>query len=271
MGFLERIGLKKVDSKSIQDNTAVTSPYKNYFEFHNSKQGNLAYNIDLSKALEANKKFATSVDFNEANLALIQPIRFIRKYVNEATINNAIKNNPRISKIIKENNLNIEFNYENVNSIIMSHLIPTCKTAQRLYCNMGHDKKEITYLYLTQAALLHDIGKGFIPSEILNKKGKLTLKERATIELHNLLSYEILITTDLNPIVAKLTHEHHDYEKNVTRNHENQALTISDVYCALKEDRPYKKPLNDICAKIVLYDMGTKGSFDSQYISYLNI
>ena len=271
MGFLERIGLKKATSQNSENNISATSPYQKYFEVHNLNMGSLAHDIDISKALEANKKFATSIDFNEANLALIQPVRFIRKYVNESTIKKAIKINPNITKIIKENNLNPEFNYENVYSIIMSHLIPTCKTAQKLYCNMGHNKNEITYLYLAQAALLHDIGKGFIPSDILNKKGKLTLKERAIIELHNQLSYEILTTTDLNPKVAQLAYEHHDYEKKVKRNHENQALTISDVYCALKEDRPYKKSINDICAKMILYDMGTKGSFDSQYINYLNI
>ena len=135
---------------------------------------------------------------------------------------------------------------------------------------MGHSAKEASYLHLTQAALLHDIGKGFIPEEILNKKGKLTQRERLIIELHNLLSYEILKTTDLNPRVAQLTYEHHDYNKKVKRNHENQALTISDIYCALKEDRPYKKPLSDIYAKTILYDMGTKGSFDTRYLAHLS-
>ena len=134
---------------------------------------------------------------------------------------------------------------------------------------MGHKKEEINYLYLTQAALLHDIGKGFIPEEILNKAGKLNPKEREIVQLHNRLSYEILKTTDLNPKVAQLAYEHHDYQKDVKRNQENQALTISDVYCALKEDRPYKKPVSDIHAKAILYDMGTKGSFDSRYINYL--
>ena len=152
---------------------------------------------------------------------------------------------------------------------MMSHLIPTSKTAQKMYKAMGHKEGELSYLHLTQAALLHDIGKIFIPKEILNKRGKLSPKERLIVELHNQLSYEILKTTDLNPIVAKLTYEHHNYNKDVKRNQENQALTISDVFCALKEDRPYKKPITDLCAKAILYDMGTKGSFDTRYISYL--
>ena len=116
---------------------------------------------------------------------------------------------------------------------------------------------------------MHDIGKVFIPSEILNKKGKLTPKEREIIELHNRLSYEIIKTTNLNPKVAQFALEHHNYSKKVKPTQENQALTIADVYCALREARPYKKPYSDIAAKTILYDMGAKGQLDSRYISCL--
>ncbi|MBQ4646406.1 MAG: HD domain-containing protein [Candidatus Gastranaerophilales bacterium] len=266
MGFLERL------SGVLQNNNTVSKKGSStpFLGKGFNSQALSKYNLAQDTFVQApDKKYVTDVNISESNLALTQPVRFIRKYVNEETINNALAKNPNIARILKENGLKAEFNYENVNSIIMSHLIPTAKTAQRVYTKMGHKESEMSYLYLTQAALLHDIGKGFIPSEILNKRGKLSARERETIELHNQLSYEILKTTDLNEKVAQLAYEHHDYNKNVKRNHENQALTISDVYCALKEDRPYKKALSDICAKTVLYDMGTKGSFDTRYINYL--
>ena len=63
------------------------------------------------------------------------------------------------------------------------------------------------------AGLLHDIGKVFIPSEILNKNGRLTQKERQIVELHNRLSHEILKTTRLHQKVAQFALEHHDYDK----------------------------------------------------------
>lgn len=210
-----------------------------------------------------------SISF-ENELALSSPVRFIACYVNSLVIENAIKNNPNIENILRTNGLSLKYNLENVTVITLSHLIPTASRAQRLYVKMGHSPNEINYLRLTQAALLHDIGKVFIPSEILNKKGKLTPKEREIVELHNKLSYEILKTTNLHPQVAKLALEHHDYEKNVVRNHENQALTIADVYSALREARPYKKPINDLCARIILYDMGANGKLDTRYISYVS-
>ena len=262
MGLLQRISAV-VNGNFNKKLKGTSQPYFGQnFNAQALKKHNLSQDV-----FTANPYADTAI--NEHELALSQPVRFIRKYANNETIQNAMEKNPNIARILKENGLSTEFNLENVNSIMMSHLIPTSKTAQKLYCKMGHDKEEETYLYLTQAALLHDIGKCFIPSEILNKKGKLTSKEREIIELHNRLSYEILKTTDLNPKVAQLAHEHHDYQKNLKRNHENQALTISDVYCALKEHRPYKKPLSDLCAKTILYDMGTKGSFDTRYINYL--
>ena len=264
MGLLQRISA--VVNSNFRKKSANSATAPNFGQDFNSqalKKYNLAQDV-----FNPNPYFDSNI--NDDNLALSQPVRFIRKYANATTLQNALEKNPNIARILKENNLPVKFDLENINSIMMSHLIPTSKTAQKIYCKMGHSKDELSYLHLTQAALLHDIGKCFIPSEILNKKGKLSPKERSIIELHNQLSYEILKTTDLNPQVAKLAYEHHDYQKNLKRNHENQAITISDVYCALKEHRPYKKPLSDLCAKTILYDMGTKGSFDTRYINYLS-
>lgn len=208
---------------------------------------------------------------NAYEIAIANPIRFIKKYINQATIDNAIKKNPNISRILKENGLECKYEIANAESIIDSHLLPTAKKAQEVYLNMGHSKNEQNYLHLTQAALLHDIGKVFIPSKILNKKGKLTPQERSIIELHNKLSAEILKTTDLDPKVTRLALEHHDYGKNIARNHENQAITIADVYSALREDRPYKKPISDILARTIMYDMATnQKTFDSRFINCLS-
>ncbi|MBE7708057.1 MAG: HD domain-containing protein [Cyanobacteria bacterium SIG27] len=265
MGLLERLGGVLNNKNATAKKAATPAPF--FGNDFNSKALN-KYNLNKDTiSFGQDRKFATDVITTNDELALNQPIRFIKKYVNEATIKNAIEKNPNIERILKENGLTADFNLQNVESIVMSHLIPTSKTAQKIYTKMGHAVDEASYVYLTQAALLHDIGKCFIPSEILNKRGKLTLKERAIIQLHNKLSYEILKTTDLNPQVAQLAFEHHDYEKSLKRSQENQALTISDVYCALKENRPYKKPLSDLCARTILYDMGTKGSFDTRYIN----
>ncbi|MBQ8848488.1 MAG: HD domain-containing protein [Candidatus Gastranaerophilales bacterium] len=267
MGFLEC--LTKTEQKDKFN-------LKDKFKTANATSNSLALaENDFQPFIEANsfngeQNPIYSPEYVNATLALNHPMRFIAKYLNESTIENAIKNNSNIKRILKSEKLEVKFDIQNVKDIIMSHLIPTAKRAQDIYTKMGHTKKEPTYAYLTQAALLHDIGKVFIPREILNKKGRLTPKERSIIELHNKLSYEILKTTDLNPQAAILAYEHHNYEGNLKKNHENQALTIADVYSALRESRPYKKPISHIGAKTILYDMGTKGQLDTRYVSYVN-
>ncbi|MBQ8476158.1 HD domain-containing protein [bacterium] len=213
--------------------------------------------------------FIYADDNSNVSLALNNPIQFIYKYLNNDVIDNAIKQNPLIIRILEENKLSLEYNLENVSSIIASHLVPCARTVHKIYFNINKNPLMDDYVNLIQAALLHDIGKVFIPKEILNKTGRLSPRERQIIELHNRLSYEILKTTDLSEQVARLAFEHHDYDNCVERTAQNQALMIADIYCALREVRPYKKALNDIAAKAILYDMGTNGKFDAGYIKYL--
>ena len=203
-------------------------------------------------------------------LALNNPVQFIYRYLNPETIDRAIKLNPLIMQIVKDGGISADYNIENVSSIIASHLVPTARMVHGIYYNINPNPQSDNYFSLIKAALLHDIGKIFIPKDILNKSGKLTPKERLIIQLHNRLSYEILKTTDLKLQVARLAWEHHDYDSCFKRTPENQALIIADIYCALREARPYKKALNHIAAKTILYDMGASGKFDVGYLKYLN-
>ncbi len=213
---------------------------------------------------------ATAVSLDD-KLALEEPIKFIEKYCTPDVLNNAIRINPAIKQILAQNNLPLAYNLENINSIKSAHLAPCAKVAQNIYTNMGHKKNSPEYVYLTQAALLHDIGKAFIPAEILNKRGRLSASERKVVELHNRLSYEVLRTTGLNSKVAQLAYEHHNYDGKLVKSHENQALTIADVYCALRENRPYKKPISDLGAKAILYDMGVNNKIDTRFINCIKL
>ena len=64
------------------------------------------------------------------------------------------------------------------------------------------------------AALLHDVGKIRIPSEIINKPGKLDAEERAIIETHTVIGEELLrkvggVLSDVGTIVRSC-HERWD-------------------------------------------------------------
>lgn len=103
---------------------------------------------------------------------------------------------------------------------------------------------------LQHASLLHDLGKISIPSEILNKPGKLTAEEMNLMRGHPVEGDRILepiaAFTGIRPIV-KQHHERWDgtgYPDGLS--HEEicsgaRILAVADVYDALYSDRPYRQ------------------------------
>jgi putative nucleotidyltransferase with HDIG domain len=64
--------------------------------------------------------------------------------------------------------------------------------------------------YLRIAALIHDIGKIYIPSDILNKPGKLRDMEWELIRIHAQGSYDILKNIEFPWPIAQIALQHHE-------------------------------------------------------------
>ena len=108
------------------------------------------------------------------------------------------------------------------------------------------------------ASMLHDIGKLFLPSEILDKPGALTPDERAAVEKHTLKGARYLLGQPHIPeiaVVAALEH-HRKFDGTgypVSKpgwrpSLIGQMVAISDVFDALRADRIYRdaKPKDEI-------------------------
>lgn len=118
------------------------------------------------------------------------------------------------------------------------------------------------------AAMLHDIGKLFVPAEILRKPGQLDDREWAIIQDHPRKGAEYLFSTPGVPRLAVVTaYEHHmrydgsGYPK-VSRPWQqhlvSQMTTISDFFDALRTHRTYCASLTlDNVAGIMLAQVGT--------------
>jgi putative nucleotidyltransferase with HDIG domain len=103
---------------------------------------------------------------------------------------------------------------------------------------------------LHRAALLHDIGKIGVPSNILNKTDKLSDEEFRLIKNHPSLGAKIL-----EPIIAykgiiPIVSQHHErfdglgYPVGIAGKEIHKGariLAVADVYDALSSDRPYRK------------------------------
>jgi HD-GYP domain-containing protein (c-di-GMP phosphodiesterase class II) len=103
------------------------------------------------------------------------------------------------------------------------------------------------------SAMLHDIGKLFIPEEILTKKGKLTPEEFELMKQHPSRGARYLLETPGVPRMAVVTaFEHHTkfnlsgYPKlpaDCRQNLCSHMTMISDFFDALRTRRPYREPM----------------------------
>jgi PAS domain S-box-containing protein len=124
--------------------------------------------------------------------------------------------------------------------------------------------------HLVMAAKIHDIGKMYVPSDILSKPGKLTNTELDLIKTHTLGSYSILRDIEFSRPIALMVLQHHErldgsgYPQGSTGKEmltESKILAVADVVEAMTSHRPYRaalgieKALNEISKnKGKLYD-----------------
>lgn len=102
------------------------------------------------------------------------------------------------------------------------------------------------------AAMMHDVGKIFVPHDILEKPGKLTADEFAVIKKHTLYGKRMLEQSpgELMQISAQIAYEHHErYDgkgyagmKGDEISMYSRCVSIADVFDALVSWRPYKEP-----------------------------
>jgi diguanylate cyclase (GGDEF)-like protein len=144
--------------------------------------------------------------------------------------------------------------------------------ALRVGCEFGLDERALKHLEL--GALLHDIGKIGVPSDILSKPGRLTAEERHMIETHPALGERIIAPIDrlqaVRPIVRHC-HERWDgrgYPDGIAGEEiplESRIIFVCDAYHAMTTDRPYRKCLSHPEAVRRLLD-GAGSQFDQHVV-----
>ena len=118
------------------------------------------------------------------------------------------------------------------------------------------------------AATLHDIGKACIPLGILDKPGKLDADEDEIMKRHPGTGYDLLKEiSGMTPEILDGVRHHHEYLDGSGYPDRLTAckisdlvrlLTISDIFAALIEARPYRAPMPRNTAYRILCDMNGK-------------
>lgn len=145
---------------------------------------------------------------------------------------------------------------ESSDNFTQSHSFRVSVIAEMIAKNM-----ELPYVEtenIRTAALLHDIGKIGVSSDVLQKITALTLEEKHKIKRHTRYATDVLEplgnrVSELLPIIV-LHHEKYDgtgYYKTPQDDIPLGAriIAVADVYDALTTDRPYRKAFSPIKAR----------------------
>lgn len=127
---------------------------------------------------------------------------------------------------------------------------------------------------LTEAALLHDVGKSRIPLDLLNKADKLTDAEMGMMRTHAPIGYDLLVGQGgFNSQLLDVVRHHHEYldssgyPDGLSAGQISDLVrltTICDIYAALLERRSYKGPIAPDAAFEIL--AGMKGKLDHSLV-----
>ncbi len=187
----------------------------------------------------------------------------IGQFLNINYLTQAVKTNPEIKRILRENAMSDKLNMQDLSDILANHATQTQAIALGIVEHLPVSLKyQIDTNILKQAAYLHDIGKVLIPDEILNKPAKLTPEEQKIMHTHSELGYELLKDSNLNPKTLELIKYHHQnalkngypaVNENFNADINLQILSAADKFSALTEKRPYKEAMSDTKALAVIY------------------
>ena len=128
------------------------------------------------------------------------------------------------------------------------------KRVMQLACQIGSriGLSEDAITNLSYGALIHDIGKIYIASDILNKPGKITNLEYQILQTHAEYSYNIAKEMDLPQVILTMVLQHQErldgsgYPRGCKGDEiilESRILSVADVVEAMTSHRPYRPAL----------------------------
>ncbi len=124
---------------------------------------------------------------------------------------------------------------------------------------MGLDEDHILGIRL--GGMIHDVGKIYVPAEVLNRPGKLSDSEFNLIKNHPDIGYEIIADVQFDWPIADIVRQHHErldgsgYPQGLKGDEialEARIIAVADVVEAMASHRPYRpaKPLDSALEEI---------------------
>lgn len=244
---------------------------KDFAEFKKSGKGSI-----VGKTLEFNTKNRDGIRFPvEMSLS---SIKIDKKWYSVAIIRDITKRK-QTEERLRQSYQKLEKMVDNtVNALIKiveirdpytsGHQKRVSKLAFAIAWELGLPERVVERVKI--AAMVHDIGKAGIPSEILSKPDKLPEIEFALIKNHSQIGYDILMDINFPWAVEEIVLQHHEringsgYPRGLKDDEiliEAKIIAVADVIEAMSSHRPYRpalgieKALKEISLnKGILYD-----------------
>ena len=156
----------------------------------------------------------------------------------------------RLEKTLEETVRALSLTVETRDPYTAGHQLRVAGLACAIGREMGLAQEQVEGLRI--ACTLHDIGKIYIPSEILSKPGRITEIEFNLIKTHPQIGYDILKNINFSGPVSRIMLQHHErmngsgYPAGIKDEEillEARILAVADVIEAMSSHRPYRPAL----------------------------
>jgi len=150
------------------------------------------------------------------------------------------------------------------------HQRRVAELAVRIAQELGMSDFEVADIRV--AALLHDMGKAGVPTEILGKPGTISPTEFELIKAHAEAGYQLAVSANLEEPIPELIYQHHErcdgsgYPRGLVGDQilsGAKVLAVADVVEAMMSHRPYRQALG-IEAAIAEIERGAGSLYDAE-------
>jgi putative nucleotidyltransferase with HDIG domain len=206
--------------------------------------------IEDGHTLGALNIYATEpIAFDEQEISLLQELATDLAYgiLNLRARRERHKSEARLRETLVETIRAIARTVEKRDPYTAGHQQRVAEMAVAIARELGLDEGRIEGLRL--GAMIHDIGKIYVPAEILNRPGTLTHVEFEIIKCHPQVGYDIVKDVNFPWPVAQMILQHHEHldgsgYPNGLRGEdillEARILSVADVVEAMATHRPYR-------------------------------